>query len=105
MAVEEDRRRAFRAAPVRGHDGVPRRLVDLGGREADLLERVPAVVGAAPDVGGALRVGRHAGDREEFRQLVDVAALPLLDLPDDLVHHEGGKLDGNPAAGNPATVT
>ena len=85
VAVEEDRRRAWRIQPFAVDDRVARRFEQPHVLEADALHVIGAPLGRAPHVG--LMLGKRADARngEVLLQLVDVAIALHVDVINDLV--------------------
>jgi hypothetical protein len=86
MPIEEHRRRLRRVEPLGVDDRVPIGVDQLRAHEADPGELLAAVLGTAPNIPGARRVGGDAGNGEERPELLEVALAPLLDVTEDLPH-------------------
>src|ERR1700694_5665082 len=71
VPVEQHRRLALCLHPVGIEDGMPRRLDDLRILESDSFVLLREMAGRAPDVVGALRLARDAGDPEKVVEFLE----------------------------------
>jgi hypothetical protein len=84
VAVDQDRGRLWVGGGPLGEDGRgARRLPDLGGREAGLLQRGGEPVGAAAYIGRVVGLGRHGRDAQPLCEVVEEGGAVLLDVRTD----------------------